>query len=53
MISSKEPHNRLTDCLVNIKWGKEQFSGVEVDTNEEVLVFKSQIYALTNVPVDK
>ena len=51
MISGKS-HSQLI-AVVNVKWGKELFSGIEVDTNEEVLVFKSQIYALSNVPVEK
>ena len=38
---------------VNIKWGKTVLNDVELDLNEDVLTFKSQIYALTNVPVDK
>ena len=36
-----------------MKWGKELFSGIEVNTEDEALVFKSQLYALSNVPVDK
>jgi len=39
--------------VVNVKWGKEQFNNVEVNTAEEALIFKSQMYALSNVPVDK
>lgn len=38
---------------VSIKWGKQVFNDVEVDLSQEIVLFKSQIYALTNVPVDK
>ena len=51
MISGKSRSQLI--AVVNVKWGKELFIGIEVDTNEEVLVFKSQIYALSNVPVEK
>ena len=36
---------------VNIKWGKETLKGIEVDTTSQGILFKSQIYALTSVPV--
>lgn len=36
--------------VVNVKWGKEAYS-VDCSTTEEPLIFKSQMYALTNVPV--
>ena len=38
---------------VNVKWGKELFSDVEVDTKDEALTFKAMLYGLTNIPVDK
>lgn len=38
---------------VNIKWGKEKYDNVEVDTKEPPLVFKSQLFALTGVPPDR
>ncbi|CAH1393070.1 unnamed protein product [Nezara viridula] len=34
---------------VNIKWGRETFKDVEVNTDEDPLVFKAQLYALTGV----
>ena len=40
-------------CLVNVKWGKEVFKQVEVDLTEDVMTFRSQMYCLSNVPVDK
>ena len=38
---------------VNIKWAKESFNDVEVDTSQPPLVFKSQLYSLTGVPPDR
>ncbi len=32
-----------------MKWGKELFTDVEVNTDEEPLVFKAQLFALTGV----
>lgn len=34
---------------VKVKWGRETFSDVELNTDEEPMVFKAQIYALTGV----
>jgi ubiquitin carboxyl-terminal hydrolase 14 len=36
---------------VHIKWGKQTFNEIEVDLSQDGLTLKSQIYALTNVPV--
>ena len=38
---------------VNVKWGKEVYKGIEVNLEEDVLTFRTQIYCLSNVPVDK
>jgi ubiquitin carboxyl-terminal hydrolase 14 len=38
---------------VNVKWGKEVFTDVEVDLTESVDTFRAQLYCLSNVPVDK
>jgi ubiquitin carboxyl-terminal hydrolase 14 len=38
---------------VNLKWGKELLSDIELDKSQDVLTFKAIIYAMTNVPVDK
>ena len=38
--------------IVNVKWGKETLKDMECDTTQEALIFKSQIYALTSVPVE-
>lgn len=34
---------------VNIKWGRELFKDVELNTDEDPMVFKAQLYALTGV----
>lgn len=36
-------------CLVKVKWGKELFNDVELNTEEEPVVFKAQLFALTGV----
>jgi len=38
---------------VNIKWGKESFSNVELDISQPAIVFKAQLFALTGVPVER
>ena len=32
-----------------MKWGKEKFEGVELNTDEPPMVFKAQLFALTGV----
>ncbi len=34
---------------VKVKWGKEQFDNVDVCLDEEPMVFKAQLFALTGV----
>ena len=34
---------------VKIKWGQESYDKIEVDTDEEPIVFKAQLFALTGV----
>uniref|UniRef100_A0A8C2LHY5 Ubiquitin carboxyl-terminal hydrolase n=1 Tax=Cricetulus griseus TaxID=10029 RepID=A0A8C2LHY5_CRIGR len=34
---------------VTVKWGKEKFEGVELNTDESPMVFKAQLFALTGV----
>lgn len=34
---------------VKVKWGRENFPNIEVNTDEEPLLFKAQLYALTGV----
>jgi ubiquitin carboxyl-terminal hydrolase 14 len=38
---------------VNVKWGKQTFKDVELNTEDDATTFMSQLYALSNVPVDK
>lgn len=35
--------------IVTVKWGKEKFEGVELNTDEPPMVFKAQLFALTGV----
>jgi len=37
---------------VNVKFNKINYNNVEMDTTQDALTFKTQIYALSNVPVD-
>ncbi|GMN37031.1 hypothetical protein TIFTF001_006476 [Ficus carica] len=46
----------LTDFLVlivSVKWQKELFKAVEIDTTQPPYVFKCQLYDLTGVPPDR
>jgi ubiquitin carboxyl-terminal hydrolase 14 len=38
---------------VSIKWNKQVFNDVELNMSEDIETFKGQVYALSNVPVDK
>jgi len=38
---------------IKVKWGKEVFQDVEVNTDEEPMVFKAQLYALTGVQPER
>ncbi|EDO37371.1 predicted protein [Nematostella vectensis] len=38
---------------VNVKWGKEKFGGVELNTDEPPQVFKAQLFALSSVPPER
>uniref|UniRef100_A0A8B9CQM5 Ubiquitin carboxyl-terminal hydrolase n=1 Tax=Anser brachyrhynchus TaxID=132585 RepID=A0A8B9CQM5_9AVES len=39
----------LKKAPINVKWGKEKFDGVELNTDEPPMVFKAQLFALTGV----
>lgn len=39
----------MTVFSVNVKWGKEMYPGIELDTAEPPMVFKAQLFALTGV----
>lgn len=36
-----------------MKWQKEVFPGIEIDTSQPPIVFKSQLYTLTGVPPER
>jgi ubiquitin carboxyl-terminal hydrolase 14 len=38
---------------VSVKWGKQKFDNIELNTNEPPTVFKAQVFALTGVPPDR
>lgn len=38
---------------VNVKWGKQKFDNVEVNTDESPETFKAQLFALSGVPPDR
>lgn len=38
---------------VDVKWQKETFKGIEIDTSESPAVFKSQLFSLTGVEPDR
>ncbi|XP_053673077.1 ubiquitin carboxyl-terminal hydrolase 14 [Anopheles nili] len=38
---------------VNVKWGKENFKNIEINTDEEPMLFKAQLFALTGVQPDR
>ncbi|XP_063626868.1 ubiquitin carboxyl-terminal hydrolase 14 [Cydia splendana] len=38
---------------VKVKWGKEMFPGVEVNTDDDPVLFKAQIFALTGVQPER
>lgn len=45
--------NRSLCILVHVKWQKEKFQDVELDTSEPPIVFKSQLYALSGVEPER
>ena len=38
---------------IKVKWAKEVFNDVEVNTDEEPIVFKAQLFALTGVQPER
>lgn len=38
---------------VKVKWGKENFPNIEVNTDEEPILFKAQLFALTGVQPER
>lgn len=38
---------------VKVKWGKEIYNDVEISTDDEPILFKAQLFALTGVPPDR
>lgn len=48
----QQPH-RAASMKVSVKWGKELYKDVEVDTSQPPMVFKSQLFTLSGVPPDR
>ena len=44
---------RVLSFPVDIKWTKQVFKDIELDTKEDPDTFKTQLYALTTVPIEK
>ncbi|XP_062549049.1 ubiquitin carboxyl-terminal hydrolase 14 [Armigeres subalbatus] len=43
----------MPSFTVKVKWGKENFPSVDVNTDEEPMLFKAQLYALTGVQPER
>lgn len=43
----------IINILVKVKWGRENYPNIEVNTDEEPLLFKAQLYALTGVQPER
>jgi hypothetical protein len=54
-VSPKAPTHppAIMSLTVSVKWGKQKFEGVELDTSAPVELFKAQLYALTQVPPER
>ena len=35
--------------LVRVKWGKEKYDGIQLDTDELPITFKMQLFSLTGI----
>lgn len=46
-------HNNFLIFVVKVKWGRENFPNVSVNTEESPLVFKTQLFTLTGVQVHR
>lgn len=44
---------RLCTQLVKVKWGKESYQDIELNTDEPPLLFKAQLFALTGVQPER
>lgn len=43
----------MPQLTVTVKWGKQKFDNLELDTSDPVEVFKAQLYTLTQVPPER
>lgn len=40
-------------CLVKVKWGRELYPDIDVNTDEDPILFKAQLFALTGVQPER
>ena len=43
----------MSHCVVKVKWGKENYPDIELNTDEPPLLFKAQLFALTGVQPER
>ena len=43
----------LLFIIVSVKWGREKFENVELDSDESPELFKAQLFALSAVPPER
>ena len=43
----------VINSLVNVKWNKQVFNNIDLNTDEEPRLFKAQLYAITSVAIDR
>jgi len=43
----------MSQISVSVKWGKEKFAGLEVNTSDPPQVFQAQLFGLTGVPPER
>lgn len=53
LASALAPSGPPSRRAVNVKWGKAKFDNLELDPSEPALLFKTQLFALTGVPVER
>jgi ubiquitin carboxyl-terminal hydrolase 14 len=43
----------MSSIKLQVKWGKKVFDDVDLNLEDDITTFKCQLYALTNVPIEK
>eukprot|EP00983_Pelagomonas_calceolata_P122206 1160884-Pelagomonas_calceolata.AAC.24 len=52
-VGNKRPRSERMGVKVSVKWGKEMYKDLEVDTQEQPLAFKSLLFSLSGVPPER